>query len=433
MSLGARRIGPGERAYVVVTLFLLSYSLPTVWLTGGGDAEYESGGALDLVVFTGLLGGSVLLAALHGPQLARALRAEAWLPVLLGYLVVSSLWSYDPGVSMRRSIGLVLTTVFAYYLVSRFPLADIVALLGVALAIGVALNFAFIAGLPRLGNSEAGWTGIVSHKNGLGRMAVLGVLTHLQLIKLRPRFRMWHGVLAAANVALVAGSRSTTAAVATMSLVALLVIYRTFRARRTLFGAVLVGLTTAGVVGTLAAMDRFAALTEMLGKDVTLTGRTTLWADSLRAVAERPLFGHGYDGFWGGWWSPNHELWLRNPWEPPHSHNAMLEMLLAGGIVGLVLLVVITGRALGRAVRYLRDVPGYTGMWPLAYLSYVILISLTERGIVNRSVFWTLFTVTVVAVGMHRLVGVVPPGRPPHRSVVSAGGADQASLASTRS
>lgn len=398
------RAGFWERAYVVVTLFLLAYSLPQLWLRRS-DARGEtlaSGGTLDSLVFTGLLGLSIAILAASGPGLARVLSLDRAVLALIGLLVISSQWSYDPGSSLRRSIALALTTAFAYYLVQRFPLDDIVALAGAALAIGAVLNFAWILGLPQFGTSAAGWTGLLSHKNPLGRMAALGALTHLLLIRLRPRARSWHLGLTVLNVVLVAGSLSTTAAVTTASLGALLLVYLTFRARRTLFGAVLVALATTVTVGALVATDQLEAITDALGKDITLTGRTVLWAGSLEAVSERPLFGYGYDGFWGGWWSPSHEVWRITGWTPPHSHNAVIEMLLAAGIVGAVLLVFITGRAVLRAITYLRSVPGALGLWPLSYLSYVVLVSITERGIVTRSIFWVLFVVAVLVVAQRR-------------------------------
>lgn len=390
-----------ERAYVVLTLFLLAHSLPMMWFTRGGVVGADGGsGALDSVVFAGLLGASVVPLVLAGPALARILRLDASVLLLLGLLSVSALWSFDVGFALRRSVALALATAFAYYLVQRFPLADIVAMAGVALAVGVVLNYLWIFALPAVGNSSAGWTGLFSHKNSLGRMAVLGALTHVLLIRLRPRARLWHLVLTAANVGLVAGSRSTTAAVATMSLALSLVVYMTFRARRTLFGAVLVSLTTTTVVGGLAATDQFEAITNALGKDVTLTGRTVLWSETIKAIRERPLLGYGYEGFWGdgGWWTPAHEIWVRTGWNPPHSHNAILEMLLAAGIVGTLLLVYLMVRALLRAVIYLRVVPGAVGLWPISYLSFAILVSATERGIIGRSLFWVLFVVAVLVV-----------------------------------
>lgn len=411
-----RRPGVLERGYVVLTLFLLAYSLPTTWFVRSGVGGGEGGGgALDSAVFAALLGSSLVpLLLLKGPALARILRLDGAVLVLLALLFLSALWSYDVGFSLRRAVALVLTTAFAYYLVQRFPLVDIVALAGVALAMGVVLNYLWIFGLAAIGDSPAGWTGLLSHKNTLGRIAVLGALTHVLLIRMRPGARLWHLTFTFANVGLVAGSRSTTAAVSTMSLALSLVVFTTFRARRTLFGAVLVSLTTASVVGALAATNQFAAITNALGKDVTLTGRTVLWGEAIKAIGRRPLLGYGYEGFWGdgkGWWTPAHEIWIRTGWDPPHSHNGLLEMLLTAGLVGAMLLLYVMVRAVLRAVIYLRATPGPLGLWPLSFLSYVVLVSITERGIVGRSLNWVLFVVAVLVVAersRHR--GSAAPG-----------------------
>lgn len=399
----AGRPGFWERVYVVVTLFFLTYGLPPLWLrSSSASEEYAGGGALDLVMFTGLLGLSVAILAVTGPGLARVLQLDGALLALLALLLLSSQWSYDPGLSMRRSAALLMATAFAYYVFRRFSVSEIIAFTGTALAVGTVLNYAWIFGLPQFGDSDLGWTGLLSHKNSLGRVTALGTVTHLLLVRIRPGARSWHLALAAANVPLVLGSQSTTAAVSTASLVALLMVYVTFRARRTLFAAVLVALSTTAIVGALVATDQLKAITDALGKDITLTGRTPLWSESLNAFAERPLLGYGYEGFWGGWWTPAHEIWRATGWSPPHSHNALIEMLLIGGVVGAALLVFLTVRSLVRGIVFLRTVPGAVGLWPLTYLSFVVLVSITERGIISRSLYWVLFVVAVLAVADNR-------------------------------
>ncbi len=87
------------------------------------------------------------------------------------------------------------------------------------------------------------------------------------------------------------------------------------------------------------------------GKDATLTGRTYLWAEGLRAVGETPVVGVGYQAYWVQGFSEAERLWeefyiraQRFPL-PQHLHRG------AGRtrFVGLVLLVMVMRRRPARA------------------------------------------------------------------------------------
>ncbi len=402
-SVVARAPGLFERSYATLALFLLAYSIPTVWLRVPDRAESGSvgGDTLDLVVFLLVLGAcvpSVLLGLGSTKQLRAGLTPVA---ALCAYLVLSSAWSEVTSISARRGIALSLTSVFAYYLACRFSRpSQLLRLLSSALAIGTVLNVVFIFAFPRFGDSAAGWTGIVANKNGLGRISVLAALCHALSVFNRPRFRLFYLSLTIVNVVLVFGSNSTTAFVGLLSLAGFAIVVRGFRARELLFGATVASLMSATALTIAVVYGEFAALTRLLGKDPTLTGRAQLWEDAIEFIMRRPLIGYGYDGFWVSWFSPSHEMWIRNPWLPPHSHNGALEALLAGGIPALLLLAVLLYRSLVGGVAIVRTTDGAAALFPVLFSLYLILTSLTERGFLTRSVFWAVFVWVVVQGGV---------------------------------
>lgn len=66
-------------------------------------------------------------------------------------------------------------------------------------------------------------------------------------------------------------------------------------------------------------------LVELLGKDVTFTGRTIIWEEVIKDVwATHPLIGCGHDAFWNGWMIVG------------SAHNMLLEVLAQGGILGVL-------------------------------------------------------------------------------------------------
>jgi O-antigen ligase len=88
----------------------------------------------------------------------------------------------------------------------------------------------------------------------------------------------------------------------------------------------------------------------------TLGGRTELWASALRAIADRPLLGHGFvaSKFVYGVLPGLH-------WPAGHMHNAFLEVLYNNGLVGLLLVLgmhVTLIRSLLATVRLVRSTQG---------------------------------------------------------------------------
>ena len=89
-----------------------------------------------------------------------------------------------------------------------------------------------------------------------------------------------------------------------------------------------------------------ATFVGQFGRDVTLTGRTDLWADLLK-IPLNPILGAGYKSFWLGPYVA--QIWQKYYFHPNQAHNGYLETYLQGGLLGLgvlLLMVVSTGRTL---------------------------------------------------------------------------------------
>lgn len=99
--------------------------------------------------------------------------------LLVAFSIVSALWSVAPEDTLRRSIALLVGTLVGFYLAERFAQIDLLRLLAVALSIIMISSGVFALMLPSLGimsePHEGAWRGVFSHKNSLGRYAVLSV------------------------------------------------------------------------------------------------------------------------------------------------------------------------------------------------------------------------------------------------------------------
>lgn len=94
-----------------------------------------------------------------------------------------------------------------------------------------------------------------------------------------------------------------------------------------LFASLLGGQFTSKL-GSAAAMGRTDDVT-------SLTGRLPLWEELLDTAAESPIIGHGYLAYW----TPENIEYLGDlfNWEIPHGHNMYVDVLMDGGVIGLLL------------------------------------------------------------------------------------------------
>ena len=84
----------------------------------------------------------------------------------------------------------------------------------------------------------------------------------------------------------------------------------------------------------LNTLGFFEPVLNLIGKDATFSGRTSIWAAGLRGVLDSPIFGHGIEAEitmstlaqYGPYWVAN----------AGHLHNVILEYLFKGGVVSLL-------------------------------------------------------------------------------------------------
>jgi O-antigen ligase len=189
--------------------------------------------------------------------------------------------------------------------------------------------------------------------------------------------------------------------VATLLPPLLMIVYHGFRSRRTLRGAIMMSLFGSSLFTIAFATANIGLLARWLDKDVTLTGRVPLWQNLIPIAMERPFLGHGYAATFRGYFSPVHEVWIQNRWNPSHAHNALLHNWLEIGLVGVVLFVIIYFRAVFRAIKIVAIVPGAVGLWPMTFFTTTLMISITESGVTYEFLGWMMFVVAALSVSLH--------------------------------
>jgi O-antigen ligase len=393
-----------ERAFVVVAVYLLS-GAATSFSQSPADqfADALEGSGLQRVLFSGVYAMALLLIFSRMHRSWATARRDGWLAGLVGLALLSAAWSVLPDMTMRRSVALLGTTLFGVYLAMQYSSEEQLALVGAGLALGALLSAVVAVVWPAFGVASvdvaAGWQGVYSHKNALGKIMALASLVFGLLASRRGAGRALALGGLGLSVMLVVESRSMSAVVVLLCLALMARIFRVLGWRlEILVPAVLVVmLVVMGATGW--ATSNSDALLKLMGRDVTLSGRTDLWEVVLEAIGKHPWLGYGYSSFWRYEFLDGDYISRLLGWAPPHAHNGLLELALDLGVCGVIVFLIGFGRSFARALAGLRFDTSPAGLWPILYLTFVLLYNLSESTILARnSLFWALYVAAALAV-----------------------------------
>lgn len=322
--------------------------------------------------------------------------------ILMLLIPVSFLWSAKPDETLSGSIGMIGTTLFGLYIASRFTLKEQLNLLGWAFGMTIILSIIFIVALPKygiMGGVHAGTPrGVFTHKNGLGKYMVLSNSLFLVLARASEQrnYIPWIGIVG--SIALIFASTSTGALLNGIMVAIVILFSQIFQLKFRLFLPILIlsGLLTWAI--STWALDIATLVLGSFGKDLTLTGRADIWPFVIDKIQERPWLGYGFNGFWHGIQGESAYIIRAMRWPVPDSHNGYLDFILNIGLVGFSLFLLISWSTLVKTYALLRQKFKWEYIWPFIFLMYLVIINFTETSLIaQNSVFWVLYTATVVS------------------------------------
>ena len=335
---------------------------------------------------------ALIACALHGRQFIRVASRQ---PLVLAFVVwgiLTTAWSEDPMLSLRRTVALACTVALGFFLGMRFELKELLRIVAWALAIVVLASIAAGVLFPSFAiqyDLGGAWRGVFVQKNTMARVIGLAVMVFSYLLLESRRNRLLYLILVFLSVALIGLSRAMTAVIVSFLTVSQLLCLK-LRLRPAQSIALSAFVLLLGLGATLFAMGHTDDIFAFMGRDASLTGRTDLWRESIAAVLQRPLLGAGWDVFWMG---PEADA-IRDlvHWQTPHSHNAFLDLALNTGLVGLMIFLASLFDCLRRALRYSRERDRPFNFWPLLFYSYIFFYMFTETTTVDRhSLFNVLY------------------------------------------
>ena len=180
--------------------------------------------------------------------------------------------------------------------------------------------------------------GILGNSSLLAMAALLGLIVFTIQLASKTVKRGWGWFWLATALVTIALTRSATilvalAVVIVVTLAALLVRRaRTPRGRAYAYGGIV--LIAAGL--TVLAFSAQGRILTILGKSSDFTGRFTIWHEVIQLAQQRQGQGWGWLGYWIVWIAPFNTLKKAGGVQPPHAHDAWLDVWLQLGIIGVV-------------------------------------------------------------------------------------------------
>jgi exopolysaccharide production protein ExoQ len=396
----ARLLDRMEKAAAVLVLIAFCGTvLPSLLISGAIPASNaEDPGALIAFAMVYLL--------ILGPVLLRprgivdALTANPAATALILLALLSTAWSIEPEVTLRRAVAFAFTTLFALHLVQRFTLREVVTLLALAVSVTTVLSLVFVLAVPAIGIDHelhpGAWKGVYFQKNVAGRTSVWLLLCLFWLERANAGARWPRRVMIALTALLLVMSDSGTGLLTAALVLAVFTAHRWLKADIRVLAAVLSFVALAGFLAVLAGTVFFEDALALIGRDPTLTGRTELWDHSLAAVAERPLLGWGYGAYWYDLNGP--AAVFTAGWGVTSAHNGWIDAAIDLGLPGFALVAALAGGVLTRGFRAARYGASGAGLFALAAVAATLAVSMSESVFLERhSVTWVGFVVASAA------------------------------------
>ena len=328
----------------------------------------------------------------------------------LGWCWLSVSWAIQPDIAIRR---LMLTTIFAwtmFALVANLERTQALSALRWLLIVMLIVNFAVVLTMPTFGIHQSGediettvagaWRGLMTQKNFAGALCSLTILCFVfdaQRVKILVRL----AVIVGAAIFLFFSQSKTSGGILVFSLIAGFLflrynpVYRGF-----LIPLIVVAVCTLFVL----AQVYWDAIIAPLSDPSAFTGRTQIWPPLLAYAQEHPLTGSGYGSFWNIGYGLSPIFHYSKGWVLDYvvqAHNGYLDLLVATGVPGLVLIVIATLIVPMARLLASQRMNRQRGALLMSMLLFCAGHNLTESSIFDRDAIvqaFLMFTVAMITV-----------------------------------
>ncbi|MEM8777526.1 MAG: O-antigen ligase family protein [Cyanobacteria bacterium P01_G01_bin.49] len=329
-----------------------------------------------------------------------------WLLVVL--MMLSFTWSDFPPETLRKSLALFETITFGVYLGSRFSLREQLNFLALACSIIIFASLLFSIINPsfaiEIGNHGGAWRGPFIQKNEFAKVIVLCFISIYMSQPNNSAWNFFRFTCLSCSIILILLSTSKTALFVVILLLLSThfykIIYSLLQRNSILTVPIACLSIITFLISSLLISSNLEGLVIGTGKNLTLTGRTTIWSAVAYKISERPLLGYGYVGFWRDIYGESAYIGkvFGHIYLPKDSHNGFLELLLAFGFIGAIIFGLCFFHTLVRSLKLPLSAKSRVAYWPLVYLSFIVFYNQTENTLIlHNSIFFVLLIALILS------------------------------------
>jgi exopolysaccharide production protein ExoQ len=385
----------------------------------GAQAATGSGDALRQLAFASVFG-MIVFASLREKGYRAFAAVPPVLALLLLWCLISSVWSPEPGISLRRAALETVIVLSAMMSASTLGRARSFEILGLVLAGVLVANWCSILVIHQAvhlsGDPEpqlvGDWRGLYFHKNIAGAVSAVSAIIFFFAAWDRRRWINIALCIAAVGFAIMTRSKSSLALLPVA--LAIGTIYR-IAWHSTLDRLIVTVLVAIAAVAAAAFLfiDQ-TAIAHVFSDPSEFTGRAEIWQAELSFIRDHPWLGAGFGSFADtGNLSPLHDYvggdWVNGV---AHGHNAYLQLFVTIGGVGFCLALV--GLVIMPLIAFVRENSGRVGemAMPFAIFVFIVLHNLLESDFLEGDgPAWVAFLVMLAALGWRRAAYEPEPAR----------------------
>ncbi len=328
---------------------------------------------------------------------------------LIGLTSISILWSDAPlSPTLINLIGLIRVTMFGIYFAMRYSLKEQIKIFLWAFSLLIFVTFFVGIIEPHRGIAAASWRGGFPHKNYLARLMVVSIVTFFiaYLASDKKKFFLVVGSLLSFSLVLLTGGATAL----TQSIFAFLILIPFCKTIRSKY-KVRVTLISISIIPLLLMSSWFVMSYETIALETFDRQHSLQGRDDLKTVLveqfiwEKPLFGHGYVGFWN---TQHHEVveavgqiqgHRGEAWAPTHAHSGFIDLILFLGFVGLIIFMIGFAIAYYNSIIFIVKSQSVLAYWPFIFLTLFFLsnINVNMTILSSRDLNWILYTSTIIS------------------------------------
>ena len=234
------------------------------------------------------------------------------------------------------------------------------------------------------------WIGVTLQKNGLGRLCLIAIFfliwsiikrrqmlniltvkyqTPAEIFLLLISFYLFKGP----SISAMSATSVTSLAFGLVVFIVLLLMnkIKVYPGANALT-AIILAVIILGIVTVFTSGGPVGSLTDVVGRDTTLTGRSEIWQSLLPVAMQHPFGGYGF----GGFWTPE----SRQYFHIGEAHNGYLDVLLEIGFIGLTLVTFFLLSSCRRAQRIMKDDFYWGSLW-ICFLIMTVIHNITESSL----------------------------------------------------